>query len=208
VVDADKVINAPVVKHHNLAKLTGAMKNWIGITGKLRMGFHGDIQRSIAELAALMRPTLTVVDATRVLMRNGPQGGNLADVEDGREVIPHAQGARHRLGVLAGAVGEDGLRRLDGTEDTLKAVILLQVALHADAVDKIHVMVGIGPHLAHQPHEGQPVFLEVLQAKAVGAILLDGAVGVEIEVDAGIDGVEETAGGWIDGVVQIEEPMA
>ena len=32
------------------------------------------------DLAALMRPTLTVVDATRILLRNGPTGGNLADV--------------------------------------------------------------------------------------------------------------------------------
>ena len=27
-----------------------------------------------------MRPTLTIIDAYRVLMRNGPGGGNLADV--------------------------------------------------------------------------------------------------------------------------------
>jgi uncharacterized protein (DUF362 family) len=26
-----------------------------------------------------MRPTLTVLDATRVLLRNGPQGGNIDD---------------------------------------------------------------------------------------------------------------------------------
>jgi uncharacterized protein (DUF362 family) len=28
-----------------------------------------------------MRPTLTVLDATRLLMRNGPTGGSLADVK-------------------------------------------------------------------------------------------------------------------------------
>jgi len=28
-----------------------------------------------------MRPTLTLMDAYRVLMRNGPTGGSLADVE-------------------------------------------------------------------------------------------------------------------------------
>ena len=31
--------------------------------------------------ALLMRPTLTVVDATRVLMANGPAGGRLADAK-------------------------------------------------------------------------------------------------------------------------------
>ena len=29
-----------------------------------------------------MRPTLTIVDATRVLVRNGPKGGNLDDVRE------------------------------------------------------------------------------------------------------------------------------
>ncbi|MBI4704314.1 MAG: DUF362 domain-containing protein, partial [Deltaproteobacteria bacterium] len=81
-VAATKIINAPVAKHNPLSRVTGGMKNWIGITTQRRMSFHTDIHRSIAELAALMRPTLTVLDASRVLMRNGPQGGNLADVKD------------------------------------------------------------------------------------------------------------------------------
>jgi uncharacterized protein (DUF362 family) len=29
----------------------------------------------------VIRPKLTVIDATRILLRNGPQGGNLADVK-------------------------------------------------------------------------------------------------------------------------------
>jgi len=33
------------------------------------------------DLTDFISPELTVVDATRVLLRNGPQGGNLADVE-------------------------------------------------------------------------------------------------------------------------------
>ncbi len=78
---ATKLINVPVAKHHSLTGVTAGMKNWIGITGKLRVMFHNDIQRSVAELAALMRPTLTVVDASRVLMDAGPQGGSLADVK-------------------------------------------------------------------------------------------------------------------------------
>lgn len=78
---ATKIINVPVGKHHNLTGVTAGLKNWLGITTKLRMQFHGDINRSIAELAALMRPTLTVLDATRVLMAAGPQGGNLQDVQ-------------------------------------------------------------------------------------------------------------------------------
>ena len=56
------------------------MKNWMGITNKLRYMLHNDIHRSIAELAALMRPTLTVVDASRILMHDGPSGGTMSDV--------------------------------------------------------------------------------------------------------------------------------
>ncbi len=83
---ATKLINVPVAKHHPATGVTAGLKNWIGITSKLRFTFHEDLQRSIAELAALMRPTLTIVDASRVLMENGPAGGSLADVKPVRTV--------------------------------------------------------------------------------------------------------------------------
>ena len=83
---ATKVINVPVAKHHDLTGVTCGLKNWIGITGKLRIMFHDDLQRSIAELAALMRPTLTIVDASRVLMEHGPTGGSVADVKPMRTI--------------------------------------------------------------------------------------------------------------------------
>jgi uncharacterized protein (DUF362 family) len=86
-VDADKVINVPVAKHHNLAKYTAAMKNWYGVLGGRRNRLHQSIDLSIADLATFMRPTLVVVDAWRVLMRNGPQGGNIDDAKDMYTII-------------------------------------------------------------------------------------------------------------------------
>jgi uncharacterized protein (DUF362 family) len=86
-VNADKVINVPVAKHHNLSKFTGGMKNWYGILGGRRNRLHQNIDVSIADLATFMRPTLTIVDATRVLLRNGPQGGNIDDAKDMHQVI-------------------------------------------------------------------------------------------------------------------------
>ena len=83
---ATKVINVPTAKHHPETGLSCGLKNWFGITAKLRIMFHTDLQRSIAELAALMRPTLTVVDASRVLMEHGPTGGSLADVKPVRTI--------------------------------------------------------------------------------------------------------------------------
>jgi uncharacterized protein (DUF362 family) len=86
-VNADKVINLPVAKHHNLSKYTAAMKNWYGVLGGRRNRLHQSIDVSIADLATFMRPTLTLVDAVRVLMRNGPQGGNLDDARLQHTVI-------------------------------------------------------------------------------------------------------------------------
>ncbi|MBF0462396.1 MAG: DUF362 domain-containing protein [Magnetococcales bacterium] len=76
----DKVINLPVVKQHSLSGCTLAMKNWYGILGGQRNQLHQNIHTSIVDLAAALRPTLTIVDATRVLKRNGPSGGSLDDV--------------------------------------------------------------------------------------------------------------------------------
>jgi uncharacterized protein (DUF362 family) len=77
---ATRVINVPVAKHHGLSRATLGMKNWFGVLGKGRARLHQDIDRTITELAATFRPTLTVIDATRVLLGNGPQGGSLDDV--------------------------------------------------------------------------------------------------------------------------------
>ena len=85
--EVDKVINLPIVKHHSLSRCTIAMKNWYGVLGGRRNRLHQDINTSIADLAAAIRPTLTIVDATRVLVRNGPTGGNLSDVSVENTII-------------------------------------------------------------------------------------------------------------------------
>ena len=79
--EADRVINVPVVKQHGLSRATLAMKNWYGVLGGHRARLHQDIHRSVVDLAAMVRPTLTVMDATRVLLANGPSGGSLDDVK-------------------------------------------------------------------------------------------------------------------------------
>ena len=82
----DKVINAAIVKHHVQSKTTCGMKNWYGILGGDRGLLHQDIHGSIVDLADAVRPTLTVLDAQRVLMRNGPTGGSLGDVRHTKAV--------------------------------------------------------------------------------------------------------------------------
>ena len=77
---ADKIINLPIAKHHSLSGATLGMKNWFGILGGQRNQLHQQIHESLADLADFVRPTLTMVDCYRVLLRNGPTGGSLEDV--------------------------------------------------------------------------------------------------------------------------------
>lgn len=78
--EADKVINLPIAKHHELVGVTLGMKNWYGILGGERNRLHQQIHQSLVDLANFMLPTLTIMDCYRVLLRNGPTGGNLEDV--------------------------------------------------------------------------------------------------------------------------------
>ena len=78
--EADKIINLPIAKHHVLTGATLGMKNWYGILGGERNRLHQQIHQSLVDLANFMLPTLTLMDCYRVLLRNGPTGGNLEDV--------------------------------------------------------------------------------------------------------------------------------
>jgi uncharacterized protein (DUF362 family) len=84
---ADKLINLPIAKHHSLTAVTLGLKNWYGALGGARQRLHQRIQESLADLAAFLRPALTVIDAYRVLVRNGPGGGSLADVETRKTLV-------------------------------------------------------------------------------------------------------------------------
>jgi uncharacterized protein (DUF362 family) len=81
VLNADVLINVPIPKHHSLAGLTLGMKNVLGVvSGNNRGALHNNINQRLADLATVVRPTLTVVDAIRILTAHGPSGGNLEDV--------------------------------------------------------------------------------------------------------------------------------
>lgn len=86
ILEADLVINVPIAKHHSLARLTLAGKNLMGVIDN-RGGLHRNLGQRIADIASVVRPQLTVVDAVRILMANGPTGGNLADVKQTNTVI-------------------------------------------------------------------------------------------------------------------------
>lgn len=85
--EVDKIINVPIAKHHSLSRLTLGMKNWLGAIGGPRNQLHQRLDEAMVDLAAFFRPVLTVMDAYRILLRNGPQGGRLSDVKLQKMVI-------------------------------------------------------------------------------------------------------------------------
>jgi len=86
-VEADKIINVPIVKHHSLCRATLGMKNWLGAIGGSRNQLHQKLDQAMIDLAAFFKPTLTVLDAYRILVRNGPQGGRPSDTKLMKTVV-------------------------------------------------------------------------------------------------------------------------
>jgi len=79
-VEADAWINVPILKNHGGAKLTCAMKNYLGIVWDRRFFHSHDLQQCIADICLYpKKPVLNIVDAYRVLFQNGPQGKSAAD---------------------------------------------------------------------------------------------------------------------------------
>jgi len=83
----DKVIGIAPIKDHNLCHASMTTKNWYGLLGGRRNQFHQDIHNIVADLALMMSPTFVVLDGSRILMKNGPTGGDLSDVVEGRTLI-------------------------------------------------------------------------------------------------------------------------
>jgi len=83
---ADVLIDAAIAKTHDLAVLSMGMKNLMGVIQD-RGAFHSNIGQRLADLSTVVRPTLTVIDAVRALVRNGPTGGSLSDVREMNTVI-------------------------------------------------------------------------------------------------------------------------
>ncbi len=84
---ATKVIGIAPCKDHNLCSASMTMKNWYGLLGGRRNQFHQRIHGIVSDFPHMIKPTLVLLDAGRVLMRNGPTGGSLNDVADGNTLV-------------------------------------------------------------------------------------------------------------------------
>jgi uncharacterized protein (DUF362 family) len=67
------------------------------------------LHKSIADLSTVVKPQLTVIDATRILVANGPTGGNLNDVKQMDTIIASADvvAADAYAAILFGMTGAD-----------------------------------------------------------------------------------------------------
>lgn len=91
--DADVLINVPILKHHSSTKITLAMKNLMGVVWD-RGFYHGnDLSQCIADFLLFRKPDLNIIDGYRMLTRNGPRGVSTSDVADlkalvaGRDIV-------------------------------------------------------------------------------------------------------------------------
>jgi uncharacterized protein (DUF362 family) len=80
-IEADCFVNVPVAKDHSISTLTLAMKNIMGVIGGDRGRLHRRIGDAVTDINLVVHSDLTLIDATRILLANGPQGGRLSDVE-------------------------------------------------------------------------------------------------------------------------------
>ena len=71
---ADLVITVPKAKHHGSAGLSLGMKNFIGVITEMSSIHNVGLHQGIADLNTLIKPGLSIVDATTILLDNGPGG--------------------------------------------------------------------------------------------------------------------------------------
>ncbi|HOD38933.1 MAG TPA: DUF362 domain-containing protein [Candidatus Wallbacteria bacterium] len=78
--EADVVINVPVLKHHGSATMTSALKNLMGVVWDRRYYHRNGLHECIADFTAVRKPDLNIIDAYQVMTKNGPRGMSKSDV--------------------------------------------------------------------------------------------------------------------------------
>jgi len=75
VMESEVLINIPVAKSHSTTTVSLGIKNLMGLIWDRKV-FHYrmDINEALADLSTVIKPSLTLVDATRVLTSGGPGG--------------------------------------------------------------------------------------------------------------------------------------
>jgi len=82
VYEADVLVSVAKMKRHVDATVTLGMKNLIGAFPDMWKGyFHNKgINRAIAEITAMLKPDLVVIDGTEAMLEQGPAGGKMVEL--------------------------------------------------------------------------------------------------------------------------------
>lgn len=136
ILQADVLINVPVLKSHGGARLTVAMKNLMGAVWDRGEWHANDLHQYIADFATHRKPDLNVVDAYNVLLRHGPRGVSAADVSNMRsqllstDLVTADAAAAKLFGLEPDAVdyiriaGEMGVGRKDLENLAIRRIVL------------------------------------------------------------------------------------
>jgi uncharacterized protein (DUF362 family) len=74
VLESDKFINLPTAKSHSATGVSLGMKGLMGLIWDRGALHQMNLHQAIADLATVVKPDLTIVDATRALTSGGPGG--------------------------------------------------------------------------------------------------------------------------------------
>lgn len=90
--EAEVLINLPVAKSHSATGVSLGIKGNMGLNWDRKwMHDSADLNQTIADLATIVKPSLTIVDAIRALTTRGPQGpgkvANLNTIVAGRDPV-------------------------------------------------------------------------------------------------------------------------
>jgi uncharacterized protein (DUF362 family) len=124
ILESDVFINVPVLKNHGGSTLSVAMKNMMGVVWDREYWHSNDLHQCIADFAAYRQPDLNVVDAYRVMKRNGPRGVSVADVATlkyqmiGKDIVAIDTAAAKVFGIDPKQVKHIGLAELMGAGST------------------------------------------------------------------------------------------
>ncbi len=129
ILESDVFINVPTLKSHGGSTLSVSMKNMMGVVWDREFWHSNDLHQCIADFPTYRTPDLNIVDAFRVLKRNGPRGVSVADVVTmkyqmiGKDIVAVDAASAKVFGIDPKQVKHIGLGR---TRQALAAAILMQ----------------------------------------------------------------------------------
>lgn len=79
--DTDVFINLPILKDHDTTRMTGCLKNMMGVVWDRRWWHSNNLDQCIADYGLFeKKPSLHILDCFNVMFRNGPRGVSKQDV--------------------------------------------------------------------------------------------------------------------------------